>query len=100
MLIYCDPPYEGTTNKWYKGELDYDKFKDVLKAQRGRVALSGEGHFYDDLGWQRHELEGVSNAAYGTGGQYGTKKKKRRTEVLYTNYDVYQHLTPMFLEPF
>lgn len=95
-VIYCDPPYIGTENKFYEGELDYDEFKDLLSQQKGLVALSGEGDFYDDLGWHKHELDGVQNAACGV----SKSKKTWRTECLWTNYDPREYKSPLFLEHF
>ena len=59
------------------------QFKSVLKEMCGRVAISGYGDMYDDLGWERHEYDclvrGAGRSSHKT---VGTE----RTEVLWTNY--------------
>jgi len=41
-VVYLDPPYAGTKGMYY-GVIDYDKFWDWIKLQKGFVALSFDG---------------------------------------------------------
>ena len=81
-IIYCDPPYKGSDLRAYgTNELDFDAFKDLLRIQKGRVAVSSYGDFYDDLeGWHRHEKKTRITVI-------GKDDACGRTEVLWTNYD-------------
>lgn len=80
-VIYCDPPYRGA-NLGYYGDntTDFGALKELLKVQKGRVALSSYGNYYDDLGWQRQEKTTKINVVK-------CRRPQRRTEVLWTNYD-------------
>ena len=61
-MVYVDPPYDNTigTEGAYRHGVDRDALLDVLRVQRGRVAISGYGDEWDALGWERHEYETVS----------------------------------------
>ena len=83
-VIYCDPPYRtANTHAYAVVQHDIEEMVESLKAQRGRVAISGYGDEWDMLGWQRQEypvriniLGGVSSMQVGW-----------RQEVLWTNYE-------------
>ena len=80
-VIYCDPPYAGTVTKHYAvDESDRDHTFDLLRSQRGRVAISGYGDEWDDLGWHRSTLDRTMALPGQTG------ESRPRTEVLWTNY--------------
>ena len=85
-VVYVDPPYRTAHTATYSvNEQDYDETVRLLKAQKGRVAVSGYGHEWDDLGWQRHEFATVNSVLAG-----GQQDVSARTEVLWTNYRVKQ----------
>ena len=72
-VIYVDPPYAGTVG--YEGAYqhidDRERLRDVLLEQRGKVAVSGYGTEWDDLGWKRAERSvktHVGNALAASGG--------------------------------
>ena len=76
-IIYCDPPYAGTQS--YAHDVDRGALTDALRAQQGRVAVSGYEGEWDHLGWEPHRRK--INAYIGT-----FHKKGGRVEVLWTNY--------------
>jgi len=84
-LFYCDPPYlpetrgDGRAYGYEMGREDHTELVAVLRACRGKVAVSGYrcdlmDQFYD--GWQRHEAEE----------KHCHSIKKPRRECLWTNY--------------
>ena len=80
-LIYCDPPYQGTDLGPY-GEhriADHDRLIELLRAQRGDVAISGSGDIYDCLGWERHEHRTTFRGI-------ATGRGRPRAEVLWRNF--------------
>ena len=82
VVMYCDPPYANTHNKSYaEVRFDRDRTLDALRQQRGRVAISGYGSEWDDLGWERHERSKPIGSF--TEGNAGGEV----TEVLWTNYE-------------
>ena len=38
-VVYCDPPYKGTTNKYYARKFDYDKFIKWVEANKGKYYI-------------------------------------------------------------
>lgn len=85
-VVYADPPYFGAvTSEYMHDDLSLSDFKAALVAQKGFVAVSGYGDTYDDLGWQRHELE-VPFGRMGAAAVESTADRK--TEVLWTNREV------------
>ena len=80
--IYCDPPYRDTkgTDRYYNAEIDFGDLTEVLKIQKGKVAISGYGTDWDHLDW--HRLEHDSHCLLSQ--RYGTDRN--RTEVLWANY--------------
>ena len=57
-VIYCDPPYPTANTSAYRyGDVNLTALSDVLAKQTGRVAISGYGDEWDNLGWERHEKE-------------------------------------------
>ena len=50
-VIYCDPPYQNVdTSPYRRSPFDRGRFVQLLKAQRGAVAVSGYGNEWDCLG--------------------------------------------------
>ena len=81
IMIYCDPPYLSQNGKAYGQKVDdWRALHDVLKAQKGLVAVSGYDGDHDALGWRRMEHETVTTAS---------RKHDRgsRIECLWTNYE-------------
>jgi DNA adenine methylase len=84
VLIYCDPPYIlGTRHgKQYRHEMtddDHVKLLDALLQHKGYVAISGyQSRIYEDMlrGWNRIERTSM------------TQSMTRKTEVLWTNYEI------------
>jgi len=85
VLLYCDPPYLGTTRaRNYRHEMtsadEHRELAEALSAARAAVVLSGyHSPLYDELydGWHRVEISAFTgNANAGAGA---------RTEVLWSN---------------
>ena len=82
-VMYCDPPYYSSHTKLYEhGYVDSGALREALLAQSGRVAVSGYGDEWDDLGWERHERDSYFS---------GLGKEMRgsgyvRKEVLWCNF--------------
>ena len=84
-IIYCDPPYRTSDVKPYRhAYISVDVLTSVLLSQAGQVAISGYGDEWDHLGWQRHERD----ALYRYVGEPSHRGGEKRTEVLWTSYDV------------
>ena len=68
MAIFIDPPYGDTTNSPYAADVDHDRLFDLIRAQRGAVAVSGYGEEWDSLGdnWFRQDFQSDFVAASGT----------------------------------
>jgi DNA adenine methylase len=96
VLFYCDPPYLPKTRSvrmnghhGYDHEMseeDHVALAELLRAVKGKVALSGyPSELYERLyeGWERHERAGRVDS---TGSlRHGTEMPER-TEVLWCNY--------------
>ena len=82
-IVYCDPPYHdyADVSPYGTSPIDRGDMRTLLLAQTGRVAISGYGDAWDDLGWQRHEL------MTSTRQMASRKRRSPRTEVLWTSYD-------------
>ena len=53
-VVYCDPPYPSSaSSEGYAHTVDYDGLRERLLAQKGRVAISGQGDEWDELGWEK-----------------------------------------------
>ena len=86
-VIYADPPYKSvnSTDTYGVVRIDYAATLDLLRMQRGRVAISGYNDDWDELiadGWLRHELDTFTNTPTGP----GTNARLQRVEVCWTNY--------------
>ena len=79
-VVYCDPPYHTAYTHAYTHAGVPDGLAEGLQAQKGHVALSGYRDEWDSLGWQRHEFATFTVPASDHG------NARRRTEVLWTNY--------------
>ena len=55
-VVYCDPPYRNADTSPYRHVPDWTALEEVLRAQTGRVAVSGYGDDWDSLGWRSAEL--------------------------------------------
>lgn len=38
-VVYCDPPYKGTTNRYYTRKFDYDSFIKWVEANKGKYDI-------------------------------------------------------------
>jgi len=74
-LVYVDPPYWETADVSPYARNAYVDLTDALKAVEGRCVVSGYGHTYDHLGWNRYEREFRSTVA----------GEQKRTEVAWCN---------------
>jgi len=83
-VIYVDPPYENASTYMYgsDNQVNHGALMELLKVQKGKVAVSGYDGTYDDLGWVRNEKEVV---LWSLGNLQGDQRGKR-TEVCWTNY--------------
>ncbi len=78
-VLYIDPPYQtADTTPYGKVEIDWSELGREMKAQKGRVAVSGYGDEWDALRWRKNYFP--TNASVRPG------KHTSRTEVLWTNY--------------
>ena len=83
-IVYCDPPYIAGDTTPYNGQtLDVEKVSELLKEQKGRVAISGYEGDWDHLGWHRH----TTKASFSHVGVSSGKDAEERIECLWTNYD-------------
>lgn len=81
-IVYCDPPYLGADYSPYPvKEIDFDNTLELLRTQKGRVAISGYGDTWDSLGWERSEFETSTTMSRHLG-----EESQKRVEVLWTNY--------------
>lgn len=79
-IIYVDPPYPSADTKPYARLPDYDGLRSALRAQQGRVAVSGYGAEWDCLGWpERREFSTQFVSMRGDA-------PERRTEVVWLNF--------------
>ena len=76
--IYCDPPYPTANTDGYAiGDLDFDRLADLLRSQKGAVAVSGYPGEWDCLGWAAEQKPALRRQFSGVG--------EPRTEVLWRN---------------
>ena len=82
-VVYCDPPYAGTLTSVYGAgnEVEHGALMECIRDSKAKVAISGYGDTYDDLGWIRNE----KNVIFSSMGK--SKVSSNRTEVLWTNYE-------------
>ena len=83
-IIYCDPPYRTAGTQAYRlGDgVDVDALTDVLKAQKGKVAVSGYEGEWEHLGWRSEKFETVRVTMHGRQGN----STSPRVEYLWMNY--------------
>lgn len=81
-VIYCDPPYPSATEFYGNTDLNVPLLTELLAAQKGKVAISGYGDEWNELGWERHECPGLSG-----GTPSATEGAVVRREILWTNYE-------------
>ena len=76
-VVYCDPPYKGTTNKYYTHKFDYEAFIKWVEANKHKYAIyiseykenvSSWPTSYEVV-WEKESCQGLAN-------------KKKTTEVL------------------
>ena len=98
VLLYCDPPYLGSTRAMnYRHEMttdpEHEELADVLHRCAASVVLSGyASDLYDHLyaGWHRLDI----SAWTGNGIRAGaTKTDGKRTEVLWSNRPIQREAT-------
>ena len=84
ILIYCDPPYK---TKWknvsYVETIDYDAMTDLLKAQSGRVCISGYSDEWDHLGWTKSSV----NSHFASFKGDDNIGSRQRVESVWRNFD-------------
>ena len=80
VLIYVDPPYADTVG--YRHDVDRAGLHEALRAQRGKVLVSGYDDEWDVLGWRRESRAG--KVSYGIMG--GRREHQARTESVWANY--------------
>ena len=81
-VVYVDPPYSSVDLRYYNASPDFAALADVLKAQTGRVAVSGYGTEWDCLGWRKSSTEVICTVER----PQGQSLRKDRVEVLWLNY--------------
>ena len=81
-VVYCDPPYRSADTSLYRFVPDWDALEAVLKAQRGKVAVSGYGSDWDCLGWRSEELPAIATVY-----NEGEQSAMPRVERLWMNYE-------------
>ena len=78
-VIYCDPPYKTANTTAYKyNNTNIEGFDEALRAQSGKVGISGYGDEWEHLGWSRHSFPTLRR-------QIGSVTEKRE-EILWTNF--------------
>ncbi len=94
-VIYCDPPYRSAnTNPYGVLDIDWDRMTELVKSQKGKVAISGYGDEWDQLGWVRNEYKTIFR------GTTKNKKASERIEVLWTNYQPVPNTDNLFQDFF
>lgn len=79
-VIYCDPPYPDKYNG-YNFDIDsVSDFTDILKSQKGNVAVSGYDGDFDCLDWHKQTFQSFLKI-----GEMETKST--RIEALWTNFE-------------
>ena len=79
-VVYCDPPYAtADTTKYAISGFDKGAMVEVLRAQKGSVAISGYNDEWDALGWRCEEKGRFSRGPK-------TSIAKVRIEKLWMNY--------------
>ena len=83
-IIYCDPPYRTSGTQAYRlGDgVDTDALTDVLRACKGKVAISGYHGEWDHLGWRVEDFQTIRVTMHA--GKNTTSPRKER---LWMNYD-------------
>ncbi len=79
-VLYCDPPYRSATGAVFyeKTALDIQRCGELLKSQKGKVAVSGYNDEWDFLGWQALEFETQTSARI---------IRLQKTEKLWINFE-------------
>ena len=75
--VYVDPPYETADTSAYRFGIERAALRAALLAQEGKVAVSGYGEEWSDLGWRSESYSTSANAGRGSG---------KRVERLWMNY--------------
>ncbi len=90
IVVYCDPPYRTSELKMYKEKnLDVDTMSNIMNTMSDNgsyIAVSGYGDEWDHLGWNRSEFEVTYNGAGRLKSNEEKRSRKKRVEVLWTNY--------------
>ena len=83
-MIYCDPPYPSSWIGHYSEQIDLQRLSELLRAQKGSVAVSGFDTEWEHLGW-RCETTRHFTTVFDT--SLGTNRGKARVDRLWMNYD-------------
>ena len=76
-VVYCDPPYKGTTNKYYARKFDYDKFIEWVEANKGKYDIYISEYKENFAQWpSNYEI------VWGKESCQEMSKRKKTTEVL------------------
>ena len=78
-VIYCDPPYPDKYNGYNFDINSVSDFTDILKSQKGKVAVSGYDGDFDCLDWHKQTFKSFLKI-----GEMETKRE--RVEALWTNF--------------
>lgn len=76
-VVYCDPPYKGTTNKYYTRKFDYDEFVKWVEANKDKYDIYISEYKENvsswptsyEIVWEKESCQGIAN-------------RKKTTEVL------------------
>ena len=86
-VIYCDPPYPSKKQNEYNFDIpNMSDFVDLLKKQKGRVAVSSYDGDFDVLDWHK-ELLDVQVAKTNNWGDSEKDHTLNRVEALWTNFE-------------
>lgn len=85
-VVYCDPPYRTARTEYRHNAVDVEATTAALKAQKGRVAISGYGDEWSHLGWRMEERDAVA---------WSSARRGRRVERLWLNFPA----DDLFAEP-
>ena len=90
-IIYCDPPYRTAGTQAYRlGDgVDTDALTDVLRACKGKVAISGYNDEWEHLGWRSERFETIRVTMHA-----GGNRTTPRVEYLWMNYEPAQARMP------
>ena len=81
-VVYCDPPYPtADTSSYRERKFDFGRMSEILQDIKARVAISGYGDEWDNLGWVKNEKLVRTVLIHGR-----DIRQTERVEVVWTNY--------------